>query len=656
MSGELCESVARFSSLISHPKPRTSDVVVLCWDAPTEADYRAQKIIAHLGVEATFVSLSAAALMNATSLQTLVPRCAGLIADANTLADAADALQNGASELRILANLAEHILIYGFQPTDRHNTILKVFSSGYLARVRALSVGDSKFHVADGYRNWCGQFSGLTLGAVDESREHSFLESGNGRQPEVLIRAGDQPFFVRTTDGDAQIFFWGSGELADLDEPVRRGSRPSLWFSRLAPLMMFLRGALGDGVWHNDHPQACLIIDDPLVKSRYGFLEYDRLLEVMRRRRFSTCIAFIPWNYRRSSKEVAALIASSYQQPFLCVHGCDHTGFEFASADLPSLRGKAQLALERMREHRQRSGIPFDDVMVFPQGRFSAEAVTALKDAGYLAAVNGDVCPATSPEAWTLRDLLSVAVTKFSDFPLFGRRYPREIADFAFDLFMGKPVLAAEHHTYFRNGYQALEGFVDALNSLDERLQWASPGMVCSHACLTRTEANGEIHVRFYTSRFSITNDTAETRRYVLQTHHAQQTPLPSVTVDGRECACEVVEGGLQLHLLLEPGKTAEIRVQSSEPVPDVNPPWKPTEAHNAKVRVRRVLSEFRDNYVDTILVFSRIMTAVQSARSRRQNAKDTSLGALRPIVTFLMTMLPAYETLALIAEEFGDV
>ena len=58
---------------------------------------------------------------------------------------------------------------------------------------------------------------------------------------------------------------------------------------------------------------------------------------------------------------------------------------------------------------------------------------------------------------------------------------------------------------------------------------------------------------------------------------------------------------------------------------------------------------------MDTILVFSRIIAAVRSARSQRQNTKDTALGTLRPIVTFL-TMFPAYETLALIAEELGDV
>jgi len=640
--------------LINNRKSWTSDVVVLCWDKPNEADYRVQKIIAHLGAGATFVSLSAAALVDGKSLQTLVPSCSCLIADTETLANAADTLQNGAPGLRSLTNVAEHVLIYGFQPTDRHDTILRAFSSSSLARVQSLSGANLKFHVAEGYRDWCGQFSGLSLGVVDGSRECSFVESSDGPQPDVLIRGGEQPFFVRTTHGESQVFFWGCSELADLDERVRRGSRPSAWFSRLAPLMMFLRGALHDRVWHNDHPQACLIIDDPILKSRYGFLEYERLLENMRRRKFCACIAFIPYNYRRSSKEVAALIASSWEQPFLCVHGCDHTGFEFATSDLASLRGKAQLALERMRTHAQLSGIAFDDVMVFPQGRFSTEAITALKDAGYLATINGDVCPATNPDAWTLRDLLTVAVTKFADFPLFGRRYPREVPDFAFDLFLGRPVFAAEHHDYFRNGYAALGAFVETLNALDDRLQWSNVGTVCSRTCLARTAPDGDIHVRFYTHRFSLKNDSMQTRHYVLQTQHTQSGPFPSVTVNERELVCEAVGGILQIRLSLDPGTSAEIRVLSNRCEAGAIP-WKPTEVHDARVRVRRILSEFRDNYVDTILVLSRVLSKIRTARSRRQATKDRSLGTLRLVIAFL-TMIPACETLCRIALEFGDL
>ena len=323
---------------------------------------------------------------------------------------------------------------------------------------------------------------------------------------------------------------------------------------------------------------------------------------------------------------MAALAASNYSQLFLCVHGCDHTDAEFATADVESLRGKAQLALERMRAHRKLSGVPFDDVMVFPQGRYSAEAVTALKAAGYLAGVNGAVCPSTMPEALALRELLEVAVTRFAEFPLFGRRYPRDLAEFAFDLFMGKPALAVEHHGYFRNGYAPLETFVEGLNALEERLEWTNLATICSEACLTKVAATGEVHVRFYTSRFSLRNSGTETRRYVLFQRQTHDGPLPSVTVDGCEWDCEREGDLLKICLSLGPGQSAAVRVIADEAYSAGLSP-RLTQTHNMRVRIRRLLCEFRDNYVDTTEVLERIVSAARGFRSRRKAATAPASG-----------------------------
>ena len=564
-----------------------TDVVILCWSTPAKSDRCAHKIARFLGAEATLVSLSPATLGDARSIRNLVPKCTCLIVDAETLAKAADAMRTGVGGLSSLTNdVAEHVFTYGFQPTDRHGAVLRHVSSSALLGVHKLDA-DAKFRIAEGHREWCGPFSGLSLGGVDATRESCFLEGPGGQVRDTMIRAGDEPFFVRIARGGSQLFFSASGELADLDDNVPRPARPLSWFSRLIPLMMFLRGALGDRLWHNDSPQACFIIDDPLLTARYGFLEYRRLVEVMHRQKFSTSIAFIPWNYRRSTHEVAALLSSNQQRvPSLCVHGCDHTDAEFETHDFDSLRGRAQTALERMRAHGRLSGVPFDDVMVFPRGRFSAEAVAALKASGYLATVNGDAWPAHMRH--TLRDLLAVAVTRFADFPLFGRRYPRDLAEFAFDLFAGKPVLAAEHHGYFRDGYGALSAFVERLNGLDPRLEWTNLATICSRACLTRTAPGvdgGDIHVQFYASRFSVQNNRTHAQRYTLFRRHAADAPLPSVTVNGRECGCEREDDRVRIVLSLDGGHVADIRVVS-DGTDCVGTPWRATSIVGAAAAV----------------------------------------------------------------------
>ena len=507
-------------------------VVVLGWESAT-SDRNAFNIATFLGADVRCVSISATDVGDAHSIARQVPRCRCLITDAESLARAAEAMPAGASGLGSLIGSAEHVCIFGWQPKERHAAILQALSSGGLVGVRPQGDIHAAFQVADGHRNWSGPFSGLSVRVADGRKENVFVEAGGPSGQKVMIRLGCEPFFVRTEYGGSEVCFLASAELADLDQTVRRGTRPLAWFSGLAPLMMFLRGALADRVWHNDRPQACFIIDDPLLKNRYGFFEYGRLLEAMLHREFAACIAFIPWNYRRSRKEVAKLV-SSCGKTSLCVHGCDHTGGEFSIRDVNSLRGKAQLALDRMRTHSRSSGVPFDEVMVFPQGSFSTEALKALSRAGYLAAINTHLQPSTVPEGLELRDLLSVAVTRFADFPLFGRHYPDGLDDFAFDLFLGKPALAVEHHGYFRNGYTALQAFVARLSDLDERLEWTNPASICAHACRTKTADDGEVYVQFYTNRFHLENDGKQARRYVLLRRHTGEGPSPSVTVNGR--------------------------------------------------------------------------------------------------------------------------
>ena len=579
---------------------QTSEVVILCWNTAAPQDERAQKIAAFLGTETTFATLSTAALDGVVSFQRVVPKCTCLIVDAETLAKALDSMPAGVTALRSLTEVAEHVFIYGFQPTARHDAIVRALSSGCLLGVQPLRDIDAKFHVAGGHREWCEQFSGLSLGAVDSTREDSFHEGTEQPRQAVIIRAGEKPFFVRTQNGRSQVFLLACGQLADLDEEVRREPRLLSWFSRLIPLMMFLRGALGEGLWHNDHPRACFIIDDPLLKHRHGFLEYPRLLKILSQHRFSASIAFIPWNYRRTRKQIADLFSAASPSLSLCVHGCDHTKAEFAAKGYELLRGKARLALERMQAHSRLSGLPFDDVMVFPQGLFSPEAVRALDACGYLAAVNTQLCPQHMPQAMTLRDLLDVAVTAFSDLPLFGRHYPRDSAEFAFDLFLGKPALVVEHHGYFRNGYEVVGHFVNRLNELDSRLVWSNLATICSRACLSRVTPNGDVHVRFYTNRFHLTNSGTRTQTYVLFRRRTSEGTLPSVTVNGHRWVREQKANSLTISLSLDAGQMAAIRVFPDVPADDAASAWKPTDIHNAKIFVRRILSEVRDNYVDT--------------------------------------------------------
>src|SRR5262249_28002294 len=143
--------------------------------------------------------------------------------------------------------------------------------------------------------------------------------------------------------------------------------------------------------WQAPATNACVVIDDPPLKPRYGFLSYRELLSAMVQHDFSTNIAFIPWNWRRSRSEVVRMFTENTDRYSLSVHGCDHTGGEFGIPDNHVLAWKANEAKDRMSRHESRTGIRHDHIMVFPQGVFSVPAMNVLRRSGFTAAVNTEV-------------------------------------------------------------------------------------------------------------------------------------------------------------------------------------------------------------------------------------------------------------------------
>jgi len=217
---------------------------------------------------------------------------------------------------------------------------------------------------------------------------------------------------------------------------------------------------------------ACLIIDDPLLVPRYGCLDYTKLLQEMKEHRFFTEIAFIPWNYRRSNLKTVRLFADNADHYAICVHGCNHLGNEFGGRDYQYLSTLASTALWRMEQHKKHTGLSYDPVIVFPQGRFSSVAMKAIKDQGYLAAFNSTL-QATDVKEMSTIEPNHPAVRTYHDFPLFMRRYPKNKSHFVQDIALGRPIIIVEHHGAFRHGYKAITDVVDWVNGLGN-IKWKS--------------------------------------------------------------------------------------------------------------------------------------------------------------------------------------
>ncbi len=471
-------------------------------------------------------------------------------------------------------------------------------SFGALGFVRRIASHDTEYSVSSQFRAFCQEFSGLTFGPVARPQDIVFQPAGKHQRIANYVCIGNQPFLAGIENGESHILLAGSQEILDIDAAVDRGVRPLDWFSRLVPALMFLRHAFGDRCWQAARKLACFIVDDPLLRNRHGFLEYDALLAAMERANFATNMAFIPWNFRRSHPRVAELFRRHPSRLSLSVHGCDHTKGEFGVTAAAPLLLKARTAKHRMANHREFTGVSCDNVMVFPQGIFSTPALGALKQAGYLAAVNTTPFPVDeAAEKLCVRDLLSPAVTRYSSLPLFVRHYPTEVAEFALDLFLGKPALIVEHHEYFRDGCQKLEEFVARVNGLCDRLEWCGLEEVVRRSCLRRTDEDGTVHVRFFADRCVVRNDSPTPRRYQFSKLLGRdQLQPPPVTIAGERVTAKRVKDELCFERVLQAGE--QVVVELGDPAAPLSEAlaygslW-----YRLSVFARRHLCELRDNY-----------------------------------------------------------
>ncbi len=235
---------------------------------------------------------------------------------------------------------------------------------------------------------------------------------------------------------------------------------------------------------------ACLIIDDPLLRPRYGCLDYNKLLEKMKIHNFFTEIAFIPWNYKRSEVKTVRLFTDNPDYYAICVHGCNHMGNEFGKGDYQSLSALSSTALWRMEQHKRLTGLSYDPVIVFPQGKFSSVAMRALKDQGYFAAFNSTI-RATDGDDPPATEYQRPATIIYHGFPLFLRRYPEKRSHFVQDLASGRPIIITQHHGDFKNGYKTITDLVDWINSLG-KVRWTSLLNIAEHYLEKNATATGQ--------------------------------------------------------------------------------------------------------------------------------------------------------------------
>ena len=244
-------------------------------------------------------------------------------------------------------------------------------------------------YAVSGSAEMCGPFTGLRFGSMNPATD-SALTVADGGCNVLIVTVGDAGLFTKFSRDGTEVFVLSSTAVFDVDEEHDRNLDVARCFLPLAPLLFFLRHC-GIPFFESPHRWANWIIDDLNLEPRYGFLRFGDLAEAARRTGAAATIAFIPWNYRRTSADVVKLFRSTRPILSICVHGCDHTRAEFSTKTDSEASAVIALAVERMRQFASNTALGYERAMVFPQGVLSGSAMRALRHSEMLAAVNTEL-------------------------------------------------------------------------------------------------------------------------------------------------------------------------------------------------------------------------------------------------------------------------
>jgi hypothetical protein len=429
---------------------------------------------------------------------------------------------------------------------------------------------------------------------------------GDRIAPLMLVRSSDgvsYPVYGEFRDATGVVFCAAFGHPVPDNGYVFEPDKGASLIS-IIPILTFLRFAGGPYCWHRDCDYANLTIDDPWLREPYGCLSFQGLLAQMQKARFHTTIAFIPWNYDRSTEKVVAIFRDHPEYYSICVHGNNHDHWEFyeyrtTRADpLPAKPFAVQEAnirqgLARMERFRQLTGLSFDPVMAFPHYIAPLGTFSLLKKYNFLMTSNATNIPLNlDPPPDPVLYVRSIT-TDFGNFASATRYSPgRSRAAIAFDLFLDSPVLFFDHHGLFHRGIDAFNKTAEMVNALQPNTKWTSLGDIARHSYLQRSRPDGHCDIKAFCRSIDLVNDGQRAMTYFVEKEETGDVPIRHVFVDGVPYPYAVSDGRLRLTADVQPGQSRRIDIEYEDHFQAAQVDISRNDPHINRIRA---LSDFRD-------------------------------------------------------------
>lgn len=420
---------------------------------------------------------------------------------------------------------------------------------------------------------------------------------------EVVDGSNHFPIFVQDVSAGESVSFVAQRAAATLPSGDLVSYLPAAFSEWAAPYFMYLRAAAGDKAWRFPEQYANLTVDDPWLIEPYGHLSYTGLLAEMEKHNFHTTLAFIPWNFDRSRRDVVSIIRAHPDRWSICLHGDDHNHTEFAlsSSENFSERNrqedtfKVRQALARMNEFSRLTEIPYDRVWIFPYSIGQESALGILKQNGLLATVNPTIVPqGLVPPADPLFKFRNVTLS-YADFPAlrrFGADKNLPSSFLAIESFLGNSILLYVHQGFFASEIGAFDSYADKINQINPNTLWTTLGEIVRHTYLMKRRDDGQYDVNAYSSDILISNPDPQTRTFHVEKAESFAPPLDSVLIDGQPMPYKKDRDLVTMAVVIRGRQSRHVQIKYQSPQ-NAEPIYLSKSA--LQTSLLRYISDFRD-------------------------------------------------------------
>ena len=504
-----------------------------------------------------------------------------------------------AKEHELSSSRLHSVFVCNDGPVEMAATLVKKIANAGNAEIQHSM--NTEFRVSTDLNEFCGAMAGVECSTRGANAGAYVLKAETA---DAIVTCADGHVFARLPYHNVPIFF-STGGIINIDSEL--GARDfdiRDHFLAATPVVMYIKWAFAENCFQPPENSACLIIDDPPLKPRYGFVNFEHLNDLTWRHHFSCSLAFIPWNWRRSDSRVVRLFKKNPGRLSLSVHGCDHTRFEFGTQNGEQLRWKVLCASQRMQRHDLRTGLRHDPVMVFPQGRFSKKAMHALKGSEFIGVVNSEVISTDAvPSSVKISDFWSIGLMNYDNFPIFTRRDPWQgLENFAFDILLGKPCIAVVHHNDCHDNCRHVMEFIDGLNRLNTHLEWRDLGTVVRRSFRQRKLSPTAMEIEMFGKEALLENSTGETKYFCVRKRESSPEHIQEIRAGIRTVDWTNSTDGISFRIKLKPGQSQIVRIVfrgiSVSGFAEENTFAGADAVHWVKTTFRRYLCEIRDNYL----------------------------------------------------------